>query len=468
MVLGCRSASSPAPGVEANPGAPAIEAPATPRLDPPLPRPALRLAPEDARRAHAVAMARHLDGGPPLPELGRVEAPDTPGVFVPLDGPEHLATFYDALHGLVERSATDRPKVRLAFYGASGTASDRATGYLRTYLQARFGDGGPGFVPWAPLSKWYRHSEVVVRASPHWKKEHAQTPGARPGSPWGYLGAAFSSRKRGAWVEIEPRPDASAAEAVASFEIFAWGQPEGGTLALFVDDEPHGQFETRAARPGPVEHRIELAPGRHRLRMVALGDGDVRGFGVAVETAGPGVVVDTLGLDGTRMTNWLAWDLDVWAEHVRRRDVALLAFSYGTNEASDRDVAEDPDAQGYRTALAEALRRVRTRFPDTSCLLLLPGDYPIVEDTEVRPRPRLLDVLAIQRVLGPEAGCAMWDGMAFMGGPASMGRFVLATPPLAHRDHLHFNARGSVRKAQALADALMQPLHGTPRASSSP
>ena len=38
-------------------------------------------------------------------------------------------------------------KVRIAVYGGSHTQADIYTGYLRTYLQERFGNGGYGFLP---------------------------------------------------------------------------------------------------------------------------------------------------------------------------------------------------------------------------------------------------------------------------------------------------------------------------------
>lgn len=405
--------------------------------------------PSRAEAARRAAMARHAPEGPPLPEFG-AEASSVPGHATPIQNVDALASFDEALRQLEGRPPGT--KVRIAMYGASGTASDRSNGYLRTYAQARFGAGGPGFVPWAPLSKWYRHSEVRVRASDGWLKEHAQVRDARPDGHWGYLGASFSSRAPHAWVEIDPQPEAGA---IATFEIFAWGQPEGGTLEVWVDGRLDQSWSTLRASPMPIRLRIGVPPGSHRLRLVAQGDGEVRGFGVAMESAARGVVVDTLGIDGTRMTNMLQWDWEAWAADVRAREVSLLAFSFGTNESSDRDAEEDPDASRYRAQLGEVLRRLRATFPATSCLLLLPGDFPRVTDGKVQPRPRLLAIHEIQRNLAEDVGCAWWDGLSFMGGAGSMEAFVHATPPLAASDYLHFNARGAVRKAQAFTEALL-------------
>src|SRR5690606_36300492 len=89
-----------------------------------------------------------IDGDPtsatplaaPLPE-------PMPGYFVPVAEPregEAVASFHAALQALAEGRDPDG-KVRVAMYGASGTAADISVGYVRTYLQARF--GGPARGP---------------------------------------------------------------------------------------------------------------------------------------------------------------------------------------------------------------------------------------------------------------------------------------------------------------------------------
>ena len=51
-------------------------------------------------------------------------------------------------------------------------------------------------------------------------------------------------------------------------------------------------------------------------------------FGMTVERDAPGVVVDTLGIGGTRAANILEWDEAVWGDNVRRRDPDLVTFAY--------------------------------------------------------------------------------------------------------------------------------------------
>jgi lysophospholipase L1-like esterase len=411
----------------------------------------------DTQRAHAAAMQRYVGDGQTFPDLVAVadaKPDDFPGAYVPLVHPDDgsaMKGFHAALRELV---AGKRDKVRVAMYGASGTAADLGTGYVRTYLQTRFGAGGVGFVPLVPITRWYRHSEVTVRAHKGWAKEHAQIEDGRLDGNYGYLGASFYTTKKGRWAEVAPKKNSLSGDRISSFELHVLGQPKGGTLKIRVDGKAAGNLSTASDEIAPLFHRIDVEPGPHTLRVQTVGDGEVRVFGVVVESDTPGVVVDTLGVDGTRATNHVDWNERVWGKALQHRKPDLITFSYGTNESVD-DPAEIP-IETYRDQLDEVLARVRRLAPVASCLLMVPVDYPLAqEDGTLGPRPRLLAINEIQRGLAPRYGCAYWDGMQFMGGPGGMARFVEADPPMAKNDYLHFNKLGAARKGQAVCDALM-------------
>ena len=458
-VAGC-GAGRPADDAVARPGdAPPVES--TLPADATKPVPAPRAPPRepivnpDAQAAHARAMQKILGDGPPLPPMRDPEhtTAQQPGAFVPiLDPPSGpaLARFHAALAAL-EAGEDPDGKVRVLMYGASGTAADLATGYVRTYLQSRFGDGGPGFVPLVPLTRWYRHSEVVVTASKSWAKEHAQMSKSRLDGHWGLLGASFHTTRKRQRAEVGPKRDSASAAGIALAELWFLQQPSGGRFDVLVDGKKSGVVSTAARAIGAGYHSLELEPGPHRIGLETRGDGEVRVLGAIVERKDPGVVVDVLGINGTRSANMLMWNEALWSEQAKRRAPDLYVLSYGTNESVDEDEPIEVYEEGLRTVLA----RFRRELPDASCLLLAPADYPLKTEDGWGPRPRLLAIHSLQKQIAAEVGCGLWDAMAFMGGPGTMPTWVQADPPLARDDHLHFNARGSARKAQALCDALM-------------
>lgn len=411
---------------------------------PPPSAPLAAIETEATARAHQVARVHVL--GDEASELSRVigsgDAP--PWGFVPIapgDGGEVLARFHAALQ------RADRERVRIAMYGASGTAADTHTAYVRAYLQHRFGDGGPGWVPLGRATRWSRHAELEIDASAGWQPLHGVRERSAGDGRLGLGGLAFESRRRGAWVELRPRRDR--ARDVTLIELFAVAQPGGGRFALRIDDGAWQEVATDASEPGLVRVAHTVAPAQHRLRVRTLDGKPVRLLGAVFETD-HGVVVDTLGVDGARANNWLRWDAALWREAIAARAPALVTIAYGSNEAVD----DEPLA-----AVDEAWRHVvvqlREAAPQADVVALGPGDFPSLGPQGPQVRPRLVDIASRQRARAAELGVGDWDELAFMGGPGSMARWVANDPPLARADHLHLLPRGAVLKGQFLCDALM-------------
>ncbi len=414
----------------------------------------------EAKKSEGEAGSKHVvDAGD---EPG---AKPLPGYFVPIQhvSPQQpgetqkgdattntLAAFYTALR---ELQAGKRTRVRMLMYGASGTAADFATGYLRSYFQQRFGDGGPGFLPLGRITRWSRHQAVVTERSKGWRKEHAQTSKGRQDGHYGLLGVSFSSSSRRDWVRIRGRDKSASAAAVTTIELQFVRQPDGGKFAVWVDGKRRKTLATDHPEIALGTDVITLKPGNHELEIRPKGDGEVRLLGAVFETDKPGVVLDTLGIDGTRSANHLTWNVELWKQALARRAPDLIVLSYGTNEAVD-DPVEIP-LERYREEFAQVLQRLRSEAPSASCLVLSPVDFPEVRDGALHPRPRLHAIIEIQRELAPAHGCGFWDGLAFMGGFGSMLDWSLADPPLARTDYLHFRREGSVRKGMAVADAMM-------------
>lgn len=373
------------------------------------------------------------------------------GKFVPMENEGALETFHEKL----ERLATGRDedgKVRILVYGASHTQGDIYTSYLRYYLQARFGNGGLGFVPLAKLNDWHRLLAANIEQK-GFKLEHSSRNLPAHGH-LGLLGAASAGYARHATVRIVPKNNTDPALAATNYEVSYGADRNAGDLILMVNDVPRIQLSAKAERTEDRFFRFKMAPGWHQVEIRPAGNGLARVYGVTVERDESGVVVDTLGIGGARVSNMLSWNEEAWAAQVRRRDPALYVLAFGTNEAtesSDRAVSS-----AYRTKLSAVMDRFEKALPGVSCLMVGPFDFPVETPNGYIPRTRLAEIIATQREVARERGCAFWDGFAFMGGEGSMHQWVIAQPPLASPDHIHLNNRGYVRMGMGLADALMR------------
>src|SRR5262249_6028836 len=116
----------------------ALPPPASPAPLPPMEPTALATTPASPESAAPIAAA---SPDAPLDDPGpraaaEPQAPSGPG--------RELARFYAALRSLEKHTRAEH--VRVVWLGDSHGAADYWSGALRTALQKRFGNGGPGFV----------------------------------------------------------------------------------------------------------------------------------------------------------------------------------------------------------------------------------------------------------------------------------------------------------------------------------
>ncbi len=375
---------------------------------------------------------------------------NTLGQFIPVENESALEHFNDALERLATGRDEDK-KLRIAVYGASHTQGDLYTGYLRYYLQSRFGNGGPGFMQMALINPWYRKFDFRVKST-GFRTEYAQKKEPPPHGLFGLFGLSVVGRFPYAYAEVSPANDRDLELAADHYELYYAAEPRGGDLKLSIDSQKPIILTGAADQVEARYETIQLGLGWHEVQVRPRGNGPIRLYGISIERSAPGIVVDTLGINGTRAANMLTWDMPLWVEHLTRRSPDLVVFAYGTNETTD--VGEPIEV--YETQLGEVLKRLRTALPTTSCVLMGPGDFPREGDDGWKTRSRLLDIIDVQRKLAPRYDCAFWDTFEFMGGEGSMHRWVEAKPALGAPDHIHFTARGYVKLGMAFGDALMR------------
>jgi lysophospholipase L1-like esterase len=365
-------------------------------------------------------------------EEGPSPSPTPPVAVVgSLERPAALEHFFEALARLDDGHAHE--DVRIVQFGDSHTAADFETGPMRRALQARFGDGGRGFVQIGKPWKWYVQEGLHVVGMSGWsaaRSKPSRTVAATDGQ-YGLLGVSIESSKRGAraWTAV--------AAPTSKLELAFLEQPNGGSLDLFVDGARTARINTRAKEMTSGYQSIELADEPHQIEIQALGDGAVRVFGMTLDRAQVGLTLDALGINGARVGNLLAWSEPHMAEQLRHRAPDLVVLAYGTNETSD-----DTPISTYERQLVDVLGRVARAVPSASCLLLGPPDRAILVDGEWVTIPRLYDIVAAQRRIAEAARCAYYSQLDAMGGPGSIATWALEEKPRALGDRVHLSRVG--------------------------
>ena len=395
--------------------------------------------------AVSAAAPRVVRVDPAAPARGRPHegAPETAAAPVPaeaataLEDSAALHRFFDALSQLDEGRLND--DVRIVQFGDSHTAADYETGPIRRALQARFGDGGRGFVQMGKPWKWYTQEGLRRVGMQGFVAERGKIAhGAFAGDGmYGLSGVSIEASRRGAraWTELSLP--------ASRFEIDYLRQPDGGSVDVLVDGVPFGRVSTRGRTVGSGYQAFDVPEAPHQLEIAAVGDGKVRVLGVNLERARSGIALDALGINGARIANFLTWSEPHLAEQLHHRAPALVILAYGTNEAGD-----DSPIETYERQLVDALGRVARAVPSASCLLLGPPDRahrqvgapdaPVTWET----MPRLLEVVAAQRRVAAAAGCAFYDQLGAMGGPGSIATWALEAEPRAMADRVHLSREG--------------------------
>lgn len=336
--------------------------------------------------------------------------------------------------------------VTVVHYGDSHTAADFETGTVRRLLQARFGDGGRGFVavgkPWKSYLQDGLRQPGMTR---EWTAELGRVEKNRPAPDgcYGLAGACLvTAGKARAWTEVT--------SAASRVEVAYLEQPRGGSFEVAVDGVRAVRIATAADRPGSAFKAFDVADGPHTLEVKTAGDGEVRFFGVALDRARNGVVYDALGINGARVTTALAWNEPHMAEQLAHRSPDLVVLAYGTNESF-----EDQPLAVYEQHFVDLLGRIARAVPAASCLLVGPPDRAVETKDGWMSAPRVGELAAVERRVAEAAGCAFFDRLEAMGGPGTAITWCEEPEPRMARDHVHLTRGGYAELGTALANELL-------------
>lgn len=390
-------------------------------------------------RVAPTAVSRSLPISP-APRASAVPAPELP----PLARSGPLTRFFDALSALEKGARKDH--VRVLWLGDSHTNADFLSGTVRSALAERFGDGGPGFVRIG--TKPYRHEGIKASREGAWNVD-PDPPARRAPQDDGIFGLAGTRAvpEGGASFSVQSNARDADGDVAAKFDLSYVLPPAASFTVELAGRKLRVDAKTAAdVTPSGIVHLTLTAPLKSQL-VLATDRGAPRFFGVSIERAEkPGVVLDTLGIDGARLETPLAWNEAAFADEVARRAPELFVIAYGTNESFDALKVER-----YGPQLGDLVRRARHGAPQASCLVLGPPDAALGEGSV----PRVAEVSAVLQKAAAALGCSYVSLQQLMGGEGSFAKGMKAKERLAQPDRLHLTPKGYQELGRALAQRLL-------------
>ena len=382
-------------------------------------------------------------------EIDSENEPAAEGLRQPIDDPEHaaLCRFYVALDHMEE--TRERP-VRVMHYGDSILTSDELSGAVRRVLQQRFGDGGHGFVLLGQPWRWYRHMDVDHGAVGKWFARPLSSSEPMADGMFGLGGVAFETFQPGAIAWVSTVRDSTWGNRVGLFDVSYLKQPDGGSFDVLLNGDLIDTVKTRASRLETGHYELKIPPQHAKLVVRTRGNGLVRLFGAVMESGTAGVVYDTLGINGARVSFFDRFEKEHWTSELRHRKAELMILMLGANEGHNEFLELDE----YQEHLTTLISTIRQGLPDVACLVVGPMDQARRKKNGQLGSRRMPSKLSdVQRTVSSELNCGFFNTYKAMGGKHSMARWY--TNGMGGGDLVHPTGKGARKIGTWIGNSLL-------------
>jgi len=368
-----------------------------------------------------------------------------------IEDPEHTLDAFNA-HLLLTEQRSPAAITRIVHYGDSPITNDGITGTVRELLQKRFGDSGHGFIlvdrPW----DWYGHQSIEFQTGGGWSSASLMAPKSSDGQ-LGLGGVVSSAYGPGKWAQYRPSSIGSTGKKFSRMDVYYLDKPGGGRFTVSANGREE-VVSTDSTEQKPAFYQLSAAEGVSSFQLRTI-EGDVSLYGVVLENDDPGVVYDSLGVNGA-FAGLLATTMNGphWTEQLQHRNPNLVILNYGTNES---EYASDDQMQRYDRELREVVNRVRRALPGASILIVSPMDRgKRVPGGRVVTMPAIPKIVDMQRRVAVETHCAFLNLFAAMGGDGTMARWHEGKKHLVGGDLTHPTAEGAQTVGNLIYMALME------------
>ena len=365
-------------------------------------------------------------------------------------------------------SASRQRVARIGFWGGSHMAAEFFTSEMRRALQERYGAGGAGHVNLLygrpglnlPVSAFCRSGE--------WREELPPRTANVPKIIAGLGLYAMTAMTPHAALEADLR-SSHASYRVQQVTLHFLRQPDGGTFDLIIDGEKLATLDTQGhLATGIVDIKSALPMSRIELRVHETKN--VTLLGLFAEDH-QGAVLDNFGIAGAAGNYWRGVEPDFFKVALSDRTYDAVVLAYGTNDVTGKHWNPERYRQDYR----QTLIAMRAALPQAACILIPPGDRATrfyvkkivkvkvgkrktVDKTQVTTHydlqtypARHAQAAAIQRELGEEYQCMVWDMSLVMREMGGAYALMKRSPPWMANDLIHLTAAGYREMARRFA-----------------
>jgi lysophospholipase L1-like esterase len=409
---------------------------------------------ETSPRAENEAMPEHT---PPVPTL-------PPRSLDPIETPRKTPP--------QKTRIAARKSITILQIGDSHTAADFMTGELRRLLQAKYGDGGAGYLTAGRPHIGVRSSAFRINASTGWSYEALQQ-SAETAKFW-LSGFNAIAKEEGETISFKSETPFN----FDRIEIQALRLPKGGTIEIRLD----GVLQSEVNLAGDVREPvvIQMLPERaatDRVREITIttkGEGAVNLSSVAVYNRQAGLSYNSVGFPGATIDIVNKFDGVILENELKRLAPQIVVLAFGTNEGFN----EALELERYRQSYERALGKIKRALPNATIIVMSPPDgargpkKQENEKAEKKAAPaktakedapcgewktpaNLNKVRDLQEQIAKRHQLVYWNWASIMPAECGADRWASMTPPLVAKDRVHFTMEGYRQTAAQFLKVLL-------------
>jgi lysophospholipase L1-like esterase len=361
-----------------------------------------------------------------------------------------LSTFYRKLDRI---AAGSKEQAVVIHIGDSHIQPGVVTWPSREWLQSEYGNAGRGMMFPYRLAKSNGPSGYITHCDTPWVAGRNATI-KRP-LPTGIAGFTIWSASPSASFTVEFTTQEFNPGDTGRLVIF---HANRDTCAAFsVTNELTGRFYPviDSLTTFQTTFQIDDQPQKIRIRATRANEMQKSAtfYGMSMESARPGVIVHTIGVNGAMFTSYL--ESEYFASQLAMLKPDLLIFSLGTNEAFS---TKGYSSESFRAGINLLLNQIRQTGSEAAIILTTPPgiykSYRKKRRTSYKPNPLADTVASVLRQYAVSNGLALWDWYTIMGGRDAMGKWK--AKGMTDRRYIHFSGKGYAIQGLLMKEAIFE------------
>lgn len=335
---------------------------------------------------------------------------------------------------LAELKKTKKGKIRIAYFGDSMIEGDLLTRKLRKLLQGEFGGAGVGYLPVQSKVAPVRESAEIKAAG--WKTINFMEKGAKNMYVSGF---SFSGTGNSHFT------DKTLISGTKTNKFLIFGQSPGNASVNYNG----ANILLNATQ---TVNRQLLANDTVRSYSLKSNTPSVPYYGVSFESDN-GIIVDNFSFRGITGVEFKKIDEHFLKAVQTQNHYDLIVMQYGVNLLFRPD---DTDYSYYVKVMTPTLVKFKNAFPETDILMVSTADRAFRYNGEFQSAKGVRNLVETQAKMAYDNNLSFFNLFETMGGENSIVAWAQKEPPLANKDYVHPNGRGTDILAEKLYHAMMK------------